>query len=535
MDNFGALGLIPPLLAIALAFYTKDAVLSLFVGVLSGALIVQGGNLAGSLIDISNLFAKILGDAWNVRIFLFCALLGGFVGLLGHTGAAHSFGVWAAKRLKSGQSSQLMTFIFGLIIFIDDYFSALATGSIMRPISDKTGTPRAKLAYNVHSTATAVCVIVPVSSWVVTIMSISKDAGGFSSLNLSPLEFFLGLITYNLYAFGVLLFVLGIILFKKDFGPMKRAHERAKEGMLFDEKNFGSVPNETEFVENSKANPLDMILPMLLLIFSVLVFFPLTTMITAIDGTTIKSLADSYDSMSISDAFKNTDASVALLHSIIFTFFFTFIYYVLRGLIRAKASMAAIGEGIKSMVPALTILILAWSIGTIIKSSPDEGGLGLGVYLSGLVVNGDFPVFLLASIVFLVSGLISFATGTSWGTFGIMIPLVMPIVTALGASNGMELAELQNITFIAIAAVVGGAIFGDNASPISDSTILSSTGAGCPVLEHIATQMPYAVTIAIAAAISFLFAGITQSILIGWVCNISLLLVALFVLPKLWR
>lgn len=195
MDNFGALGLIPPLLAIALAFYTKDAVLSLFVGVLSGIMIVNSGNLGSSLIDVSNLFAKILGDAWNVRIFLFCALLGGFVGLLGHTGAAHSFGVWAAKRLKSGQSSQFMTFIFGLIIFIDDYFSALATGSIMRPISDKTGTPRAKLAYNVHSTATAVCVIVPVSSWVVTIMSISKDAQGFESLGLSPLEFFLGLIT----------------------------------------------------------------------------------------------------------------------------------------------------------------------------------------------------------------------------------------------------------------------------------------------------------------------------------------------------
>ena len=535
MDNFGALGLIPPLLAIALAFFTKDAVLSLFVGVLSGTMIVNSGNLGSSLLDVSNLFAKILGDAWNVRIFLFCALLGGFVGLLGHTGAAHSFGVWAAKRLKSGQSSQFMTFIFGLIIFIDDYFSALATGSIMRPISDKTGTPRAKLAYNVHSTATAVCVIVPVSSWVVTIMSISKDAQGFESLGLSPLEFFLGLITYNLYAFGVLLFVLGMIVFKADFGPMKRAHERAKEGKLFDEEKFGLVPNDTEFIENNRANPFDMILPMILLICSVLVFFPLTTMIAAVDGSKITSLTQAYHSMSLSDAFKNTDASVALLHSIIFTFFFTFIYYIFRRLINAKTSMAAVSEGIKSMVPALTILILAWSIGTIIKSAPSEGGLGLGVYLSGLVVNGDFPVFLLASIVFLVSGLISFATGTSWGTFGIMIPLVMPIVTALGASNNMGLEELQNITFICIAAVVGGAIFGDNASPISDSTILSSTGAGCPVLEHIATQMPYAVTIAIAAAISFLFTGIFGSIAVGWVCNIALLLIALFVLPKVWR
>lgn len=535
MDSFGVLGLIPPVLAIVLAFYTKDAVLSLFIGVLSGVMIVQGGNLGAALIDISNLFAKILGDAWNVRIFLFCALLGGFVGLLGHTGAAHSFGVWAAKRLKSGTSSQFMTFVFGIIIFIDDYFSALATGSIMRPISDKTGTPRAKLAYNVHSTATAVCVIVPVSSWVVTIMSISKDAQGFESLNLSPLEFFLGLIPYNLYAFGVLLFVLGIIFFKKDFGPMKKAYERAKEGKLFDEKNFGPVPNDTEFLQNNKAKPLDMILPMLLLISSVLVFFPLTTMISAVNGDNIKNLSDAYASMSLGDAFKNTDASVALLHAIIFTFFFTFIYYMLRGLMGTKASMAAVGEGIKSMVPALIILILAWSIGTIIKSAPSEGGLGLGVYLSGLVVNGDFPVFLLASIVFLVSGLISFATGTSWGTFGIMIPLVMPIATALGDAQNMDIASLQNITFITIAAVVGGAIFGDNASPISDSTILSSTGAGCPVLEHIATQMPYALSIAAATAISFLFAGIFESIIVGWVCNITLLLGALFIMPKVWR
>lgn len=529
------LGLVPPLLAICLAFYTREAIISLFVGVLSGVLIVNNGNLLSALIDLSNLLARILGDSWNVRIFLFCALLGGFIGLLGYTGAVHSFGVWAANRLKTGKSSQLATFVLGVFIAIDDYFSALATGSIMRPISDKTRTPRAKLAYNVHSTATVLCVLVPVSSWVVTIMSISKDADGFAQLNLTPLEFFLGIIPYNLYAFGVLFFLLGVILLNADFGPMLKTYEKVeKYGLLYDEANFGSVPNDSKHAENPRANPLDMLLPMALLISSAIIFFPLTTYLGLV-GKDFATLGAAYESMSLSDAFKNTDASVALLYAIIFTFFFTYVYYALRGLIKIKPSVDAIQEGVKSMVPALIILCLAWCIGTIIKSSPDDGGLGLGIYLSKLVVGGEFPLYLLALIVFLVSALISFSTGTSWGTFGIMIPLVMPIITALSSAQGLDLESTQNATFITMAALIGGAIFGDNTSPISDSTILSSTGAGCPVLEHIATQMPYAITIAICAALSFLLAGALQSILLGWICNIVLLLLCLLILPRVWK
>lgn len=536
MDSFGLLGVVPPLLAVILALVSKDAIIALFVGVISGLLIISGGDIFVSLINFSNLLAKILSDSWNVRIFLFCALLGGFVGLMAYTGAAHAFGAWAAKRLQTQRSSQFATFVFGLIVFIDDYFSALACGSIMRPISDKTHTPRAKLAYNVHSTAASVCVIAPVSSWVVTIMSISKSADGFEKLELTPLEFFVGLVPYNLYAFAVLLVVLGFIISGADFGAMKKAMLRAKnEGILYDQKRYGVVANSNEHIANEKAKPADMLLPIAVLICSVLVFFPLTTCLLAVESKQASSVAQAFASMSLGDAFKNTDASVALLHAIIFTFFSTYIYYFLRGLVRVGEASEAILKGVSSMVPALMILCLAWMISTIIKSSPDEGGLGLGAFLSQIVVAGDFPLFALAIVVFLVSGVISFATGTSWGTFGIMIPLVMPIVTALSTANGFELAEMQNATFITIAAVIGGALFGDNTSPISDSTILSSTGAGCPILEHIATQMPYAIFTAVCAGVGFLVAGVTQSILLGWGVLIASIILGIVLLPKVYR
>ena len=536
MESYGFYGLVPPVLAIILAFITRDAIVALLTGILSGLLIMGDGNLFVALTSLADSMAKNLSDGWNIRIFLFCALLGGFVGLLSSTGAEHAFGAWAAKKLKSARSSQFATFIFGLCVFIDDYFNALATGSIMRPISDETRTSRAKLAYIVHSTAATVCIIIPVSSWVVTIMSISKGADGFNMLNLTPLEFFISLIPYNLYAFGVLFLVFCVLLTRRDFGPMAHSENIAKNsGILCDEKYYGPIPNNIHETKNTKAHPFDMFLPILFLICSALLLFPITTWMQAINGKEIADFNAAFASISIGDAFKQTDASVALLYAIIFTFFFTYIYYFVRGLLNISKASGAIQEGIKSMVPALCILALAWIMGAIIKSSPAEGGLGLGTFLAQIVINGEFPPFALAMVVFLLSAIISFATGTSWGTFGIMIPLVMPIVTALGASKGMDLAALQNATFISIAAVIGGAIFGDNTSPISDSTILSATGAGCPILEHVATQMPYAVLVAISAACGFLVAGISQNIIFGWAVLIGFILLGIIFLPKFWR
>ena len=237
MDHYGLWGIIPPLLTIVLAFVTKDVIVSLFLGILSGALIIAGGNPGTALMNLTDLLAGSLADGWNIRIFLFCALLGGLVGMLTKTGAARAFGHWASSKLKTGTSSQFMTFIFGLLIFIDDYFNSMSVGTVMRPISDKTGVSRAKLSYILDSTAAPVCIIAPISSWVVTVMSIVRDSQGFEMMGMTEFEFFIKAIPYNLYALLALIMVLTIIFLKRDFGPMRQSEELAKQGILFNAEN----------------------------------------------------------------------------------------------------------------------------------------------------------------------------------------------------------------------------------------------------------------------------------------------------------
>lgn len=535
MTNFGLLGIIPPLLAIALAFITKDVIVSLFVGIFSGTLIVAGGNPILAIMKLTDALASSLADGWNIRIFLFCALLGGLVGMLSKTGAAFSFGKWASSKIKTSRGSQVMTFIFGLIIFIDDYFNSLTVGTIMRPISDSTKVSRAKLSYLLDSTAAPVCIIAPISSWVVTVMSIVKGAEGFDTLGMNPFEFFVRSIPFNLYALGTLLFVLLVIVTKRDFGPMKKSEGLAKDGKLFSEETYGTVAGEMEKNENTKAKPVDMLFPIVVLIAAALICFPVVTWMNAVDGDAIANFSAAMNAIPLSDAFKNTDASVALFYSIIFTIVATYVYYIARGLFSLSGAGEALRDGIKSMIPALIILSMAWTIGTIIKAPPAEGGLGLGTYLSEIVVRGNFPLALIPVIVFVLSALISFATGTSWGTFGIMIPLVMPIATGLSNANGFSHDALVNVAMICIAAVVGGAVFGDHASPISDTTILSSTGASCPHLEHVATQMPYAIFVASASALGFIAGGFFMNIFAAWIVCAAVLVAGLVVLPKVLR
>lgn len=529
-------GIIPPLLTIVLAFVTKDVIVSLFLGILSGTLIVAGGNPALAIMNLTDALAGSLSDGWNIRIFLFCALLGGLVGMLSRTGSAGAFGRWASSKLKTRKGSQFMSFVFGIIIFIDDYFNSLTVGTIMRPICDKTKVSRAKLAYILDSTAAPVCIIAPVSSWVVTVMSIVKGSAGFDSLGMTPFEFFIRSIPYNLYALGTLVLVFSLICTGRDFGPMKKSEQLALAGgKLYNEEKYGPVSGEVEDNLNEKAKPVDMLFPILFLIAAALVFFPVTTWKNSVDGKTITSFGQAVRSMSLGDAFKNTDASVALFYAIIFTIVATYIYYMLRGLMKLSAAGEALRDGIKSMIPALIILAMAWTIGGIIKSSPADGGLGLGVYLSELVVKGRFPLMFIPAIVFALSALISFATGTSWGTFGIMIPLVMPIAVGLAQSKGFDHEALVSVSMICIAAVVGGAVFGDHASPISDTTILSSTGAGCPHLEHVATQMPYAVFVAVCSLIGFLVGGIFMNMVIAWIVFAAALVLGLVFLPRSMR
>jgi len=533
MEHYGLWGIIPPLLTILLAFLTKDVVVSLFLGILSGAMIIAGGNPFIALMKLTDLLAGSLADGWNIRIFLFCGLLGGLVGMLTKTGAAGSFGRWASSRLKNGRGSQLMTLVFGILIFIDDYFNSLSVGTVMRPICDKTKVSRAKLAYILDSTAAPVCILAPISSWVVTVMSIVRDAHGFNKLGMSEFTFFIRAIPYNLYAITTLLMVFSVIIFRRDFGPMKASEDLAQTGVLYNEKKYGAVTGNVPEVEISRAKPFDMLFPIIVLVVSAVVFFPVTTWLHAIDNKNILSLDQAVRSMTLGAAFNNTDSSVALCYAIILTIFATYVYYLARKLMTLQESGEALRDGIKSMVPALIILTMAWSIGTIIKSPRSDGGLGLGLYLSEVVKAGGFPLGLLPAILFVLSAVISFATGTSWGTFGIMIPIAMPIVTGLSEANGLSQNALVNITMISIAGVLSGAVFGDHSSPISDTTILSSTGASCPHLEHVATQMPYAVFVATCSFAGYLVGGIFQNPVICWTVNLLVFTSGLIFLPKL--
>lgn len=533
MDHYGIWGIIPPLLTIVLAFLTKDVIVSLFLGILSGALIVAGGNPAVALMNLTDLLADSLSDGWNIRIFLFCALLGGLVGMLSKTGAASSFGIWASSKLKTRTSSQFMTFIFGVIIFIDDYFNSMTVGTVMRPISDKTKVSRAKLAYILDSTAAPVCIIAPISSWVVTVMSIVRDAQGFEQLGMTEFEFFIHAIPYNLYALLALLLVLSVIFLKRDFGPMKQSELLAARGQLYNEDLYGPASGSVEEIAASRAKPIDMLFPIIVLIISAIIFFPVVTWLGAIDGETIKTMGDAMSSMSLGKAFNDTDSSMALWYAVIFTITATYIYYLARRLLTLKEGGQALQNGIQSMLPALIILTMAWSIGTIIKSPRADDGLGLGLYLSHVVSDGGFPIGILPAILFVLSAVISFATGTSWGTFGIMIPIAMPIVTGLVSGLGMDQADLVNASMISISAVIGGAVFGDHASPISDTTILSSTGASCPHLEHVATQMPYAIFVAVCSFIGFIVGGFLLNAIAAWIAALIVFVLGLIVLPKL--
>ncbi|MCM1407133.1 MAG: Na+/H+ antiporter NhaC family protein [Treponema brennaborense] len=535
MEHFGLWGIIPPILTVFLAFATKDVCVSLFLGIFSGALIIAGGNPIAALMHLTDLLASSLADDWNIRIFLFCALLGGLVGLLSHTGATGAFGRWASSKLRTKKSTLLMSFVFGIIVFIDDYFNSLAVGTIMRPVADKHKIPHAKMAYILDSTAAPVCIIAPVSSWVVTVMSIVRSSGGFEKLGMSEFAFFIRAVPYNLYALMSLLFVFVIILSGRDFGPMKKAEQRAAEGKLYDEEKYGYIAGDVGEAANSRAKPFDMLFPICVLIVSAVVFFPVVSWINAVKNGDALSFSEALRVVSVGQAFNDTDSSAALLYAVIVTLAATYIYYLSRRLMNLKSAGEALLGGIKSMVPALIILTMAWAIGALIKTPREDGGLGLGIYLSRIVGESNFPLFMLPAVVFVLSGLISFSTGTSWGTFGIMIPLVLPIAAALAENKALPMHQFMNSMFIAAAAVIGGAVFGDHSSPISDTTILSSTGAGCPHLEHVATQMPYAFFTAVCSFIGFIFAGVFMNIAAAWLAAAAVFAAGFIFLPRINR
>lgn len=542
MEHMGWWAIVPPLLAISLALLTKDVVVSLFLGILSGTLIASGGNLFKAIVLFSDKLVENLGDSWNLRIFLFCALLGALVGLLAKAGASRAFGMWAAKHVKSRTGTLLATWVFGLMVFIDDYFNSLAVGSAMRPITDRVRVSRAKLAYILDSTAAPVCILAPVSTWVVTVMSYMRNSEGFDKLGMSEMALFIKTIPCNYYAIFAILMVLGLILTRRDFGPMLNSERQAiDENKLYNE-NYGFISGETyeqrqgytAAAASDRVSPIDMLFPMLVLIITALAAFPVTTWwaaATAEDAA--MGFWDTAKSMSLSQAFVDADASVALMLCIVFTLMITIPYLLLRRLFTLQTGSEAFISGIKSMVPALVILAMAWTIGAVIKSSPADGGMGLPRFIAHLVQQSGMTGAFLPFGLFLISALIACSTGTSWGTMAIMIPIGLPTAIAVAETaaggSGLILTEVV----MACGAVMGGAVMGDHISPISDTTILSSIGGGCPLLEHVTTQAPYAVFVAVCAALGYLVGGITHNGIAGFVVTAIIFVAGLFLLPRI--
>ncbi|MCG8571841.1 MAG: Na+/H+ antiporter NhaC family protein [Spirochaetes bacterium] len=536
MEHYGLLALVPPLLAIILAIVTKDVIVSLFVGILSGTLIVAGGNPFGALTALSDLIADTLADGWNIRIMLFTILLGLIVGMLAKTGAAYSLGDWASKKIKTKTGALLFTWIFGILIFFDDYFNSLTIGTCMRPLCDAKKISRAKLAYILDSTAAPVAIMAPVSTWVVYVIGTYQALPEFQALGVSELSFFVRSIPFNLYAIFAVVMVGFITFTHKDFGLMARSEARADKGLgLWDEKRYGAVVSQVESrSDNSDAKPFDFIIPIIALISIALFFFPMTSWLLMI-GTSegqVANLGQAMSAMSLGEAFNNTDSSMALMYAAIFANVFTYIYFIARRLLNLKNAGEALLDGFKAMTPAVMILTLAWGLGTIIKSSPEDGGVGLANFISEVVVNGNFPLWLVPFIVYLFSCIISFSSGTSWGTMGIMIPIAVPVVITLAKSRGLPMDATINAAALTVGTVMGGAVFGDHCSPISDTTVLSSTGAAVPHLEHVATQVPYACFVASCVLIGTIAASITWNALVGLLVTAVLFITGIFLLSK---
>ncbi|MCL2521137.1 MAG: Na+/H+ antiporter NhaC family protein [Spirochaetaceae bacterium] len=512
-------GILPPLLAIVLAFITKNVIFSLFSSIIAGALIVAGGNPVVALTNIGDIVAMRLSDEWNIRIFLFCALLGGFVGLLSKTGSARAFGLWASRFIKGKKSAQIWTWFFSLIIFIDDYFSLMSVGNVMRPVTDSNKVSRAKLSYIIDSTASPICVIMPISSWVVAIMSYIRNSVGFSELNISEMSFFMRLIPFNLYALIAILMVLVVALSGRDYGPMVASEKRAKEGKLYNEDIYGKL-DVVISEEKTNARFFDMLIPIFILIALCVVAFPFTADLP--EGTAATFL----------NGFAYADSSKALLYGVLAALIFTYIYFLARRVLSIKIASDALIDGVNSMVSALVILTLAWTIGHIISSSPEDLGLNLPAHLDRLIQQGSFPLPLLPISVFVISCFISFATGTSWGTFGIMVPVTLPIAVSLATANGLAPDAMLNFSLVSVAAVLSGAVFGDHSSPISSTTVLASAGAGAPFIEHLTTQLPYALLVAFSAGVGILVAGFTLNPIISFMVALVVFGASFFILTE---
>ena len=493
-----ALSLLPPVVAIGLALITKEVYSSLFIGIVVGGLLFSNFSFEGTINHVfSGGIVAQLSDSYNVGILIFLVILGTLVCLMNKAGGSAAFGRWAKQNIKSRAGAQLASILLGCLIFIDDYFNCLTVGSVMRPITDKHRVSRAKLAYIIDATAAPVCIIAPISSWAAAVSGFAEDGQG---LNL-----FIRAIPYNYYALLTIFMMVAMVLLKVEFGPMARNERNALEkGDLFSGPNPYAMLDEE--IDESKGSVLDLVLPVVVLVISCVIgmiysggFFSGTDFVTS---------------------FSNSDASVGLMLGSAVGLVFALIYYAVRRSMSFSEMMGCIPEGFKAMVPAILILTFAWTL----KSMTDS--LGAKYFVRDFVyANAEGLQAFLPCIVFLIGCGLSFATGTSWGTFGILIPIVQSVF------------PMDNpLAIICISACMAGAVCGDHCSPISDTTIMASAGAQCDHVSHVSTQLPYAISCAAIAGVCYVVAGLLayngMPGLLGLPFGMVLMLVFLFVVKR---
>ncbi len=491
------LSLLAPIIAIVLALITKEVYSSLVIGIIVGGAIYAGGNFEGTLVHVvSDGFIASLSDSYNMGILLFLVLLGALVSMMNRAGGSAAFGRWATKHIKSRKGAQLATIALGCLIFIDDYFNCLTVGSVMRPVTDKNKISRAKLSYLIDATAAPVCIIAPISSWAAAVAGFAKGAGAESGISL-----FIQAIPFNFYALLTIVMMIFLAMTGLNYGPMKKHEENAiNNNDLF---TSGTKQAIEEMTVNEKGKVIDLVIPVVILIISCVI-----GMIYS---------GGFFEGESFIDAFSNSDASVGLAYGAFVAIIITVVYFLIRRVISFKEIMESFPEGFKAMVPAIMILTCAWTL----KAMTDS--LGAKIFISQLVEGsaGAFQAFLPA-IIFLIAVGLSFATGTSWGTFGILIPIVLSVFSAK-----------DPLTIVSISACMAGAVCGDHCSPISDTTIMASAGGQCDHLNHVSTQLPYALTVAGVSAVSYIIAGFVPSWYISLPIAIVLMIATLFIVKAI--
>ncbi len=469
--------LLPPVVAIALALITKEVYSSLFIGIVVGAVLYGGGNVERTILhafgDDNGGFVSVLTDSYNVGILIFLVILGTIVAMMNKAGGSAAFGKWASEHIKTKAGAQLATILLGVLIFIDDYFNCLTVGSVMRPVTDKHNVSRAKLAYLIDATAAPVCIIAPVSSWAAAVSGFVKGEDG--------LTLFVRAIPYNFYAILTVVMMVAMVLLKVEFGPMAKHEKNADNGDLF------SMGDRTQNIQedeqgSSKGKVIDLVIPILCLVVCCVIGMIYT--------------GGFFKGKDFITAFSNSDASVGLAIGSFFGLVITILLYVIRRVLPFKNCMDCLVDGFRAMVPAILILTMAWTL----KSMTDSLGAKEFVAMSMKSVAGDF-ISLLPAVIFLVACFLAFATGTSWGTFGILIPIV---VAVFEGSN-------YELMIVSISACMAGAVCGDHCSPISDTTIMASAGAECDHVNHVSTQLPYAIVAAVVSFFSFIIAGFVRN------------------------